>query len=332
MDERLPLTIVTGFLGSGKTTLIRRFIETADGEHTGIVVNEFGETGVDHRLFVHAAEQVELLDGGCLCCARRSDIAKSLYDVVKLAGEGGAVRRAILETSGLADPAPLIATLARDPWLKQNVQLASVVAVVDAVAGLRNLETRPEARRQVATADTVVVSKGDMRSAQTFANIRSRVLHLSPDARVLDAQDETYSSRDVLAARSILAPQPSAFTAEGAQHSAEVGSFVLRLKETIDWPTFTLWLTALLHAHGDRILRVKGLLKTSSSSTKLAIHGVQHVMHPPTHMPYDEAADPDESFLVFITDGLERARLERSLTKMQDVLAGMPVYKDAPAI
>lgn len=313
MDERLPLTIVTGFLGSGKTTLIRRFIETADGADTGIVVNEFGEAGVDHRLLVHASEAVELVDGGCLCCARRSDVAKALHDLVRMAKSEGRFRRAILETSGLADPAPVVATLARDPWLKAHVRLASVVAVVDAVAGPRNLASRPEARRQVAIADTVVITKGDLRAAAPAADIAAAIRAISPDARILNAQDEDFRPRSVLAGADALAAAPSPFLSEPAEHDASVASFAIPLERTVDWPAFTLWLSALLHAHGDRILRVKGLLRTTSSDNPLAIHGVQHVMHPPTHIA---ERDPGPSFLVFITSGITRPQIERSLGRM----------------
>ncbi|MFG1238307.1 GTP-binding protein [Xanthobacter autotrophicus DSM 597] len=320
MDERLPLIVVTGFLGSGKTTLIRRFIETPEGGDSGLMVNEFGEAGVDHRLLVHASEAVELIDGGCLCCARRSDVAKAMHDLVRMAKNssraGGGLRRAILETSGLADPAPVIATLARDPWLKAHVRLASVVAVVDAVAGLRNLENRPEARRQVAIADTVVITKGDMRAAEPTARLAAAVRAISPDARILDIQDETFRLGDVLAGRESLHAPPSPFLADAPEHDSEVSSFTLLIEGALDWPAFTLWLSALLHAHGDRILRVKGLLRTTSSDRPLAIHGVQHVMHPPTHLGAD---DGGPSFLVFIARGIRKAEIERSLARALDL-------------
>lgn len=327
-DERLPLTIVTGFLGSGKTTLIRRYVETGQGRDTGIVVNEFGEAGVDHRLFVHAAEQIELLSGGCLCCARRTDVARAIHDVVRMAQDGGVMRRAILETSGMADPAPLVATLAQDPWLAHRVKLASVVAVVDAVAGIRNLATRNEARRQVSVADTIVITKGDLRAARPFEEIANAIRAISPDVRILDAQSPDFDGADILSGAGATAAAPSRFVAEGIEHSGNVGSFVLTTPETVDWPAFTIWLTALLHAHGERILRVKGLLRTSSTSDRIAIHGVQHVMHPPTHLPDN---DPDQpSQLVFITDGIARAAVERSF--LQNTIRRQVLDREADAL
>jgi len=315
LDDRLAITLVTGFLGSGKTTLIRRYIETPAGADTGIIVNEFGEVGVDHSLFVHAAEQVELVDGGCLCCARREDVAKAMYRLVQLSQNERSFSRAILETSGLADPAPIIATLERDPWLRTHVRLASVVAVIDAVAGLENLRSQPEARRQISIADTVVLTKTDMRNAASAEELSAAVLQIAPDVTVLEAQDPDFRADAVLGGSGNPATNRLAFDEAQSSHSQDVSSFTIRLKETVDWPAFTIWLTALLHAHGDRILRIKGLLETSSANTRLAIHGVQHVMHPPTHLP---KGDDDEagSFLVFITRGLEQQAISNSLQRL----------------
>lgn len=315
MDDRLALTLVTGFLGSGKTTLIRRYLETDDGADTGVIVNEFGETGVDHSLFVHAAEHVELVEGGCLCCARRHDVAEAMYRLVRMSRDGRSFRRAVLETSGLADPAPIIATLDRDPWLRSHVRLASIVAVIDAVSGIDNLRSQAEARRQIAIADTVVITKTDMRAARPFDDIVTQVRDLSPDARIMDAQSADFLLRDILGGLGSPAVHHLAAPLEATEiHSQDVTSFTLQLDEQVDWPAFTVWLSALLHAHGSRILRVKGLLRTSSSAEPLAIHGVQHIMHPPTHLPMTQ--DTDGSFLVFITRGLERSAISESLTRM----------------
>jgi len=313
MDERLALTLVTGFLGSGKTTLIRRYIETEHGAETGVIVNEFGEAGVDHSLLVHAAEQVELVEGGCLCCAKRADVAQAMYRLVQMSRASGSFRRAVLETSGLADPAPIVATLQNDPWLKSHVRLASIVTVVDGVAGNTNLASHPEARRQLSLADTVIVTKTDMRASQPFDTIVDAVRCHSPDARIFNAQDPDYLAHDVFGGAGTPAEGLDLVAFEDVErHSEDLSSFTIRMTETLDWPAFTLWLSALLHAHGDRILRVKGLLKTSSSDTRLAVHGVQHVMHPPVHLEADHGT---ESYLVFITRGIEKAVISASLRR-----------------
>jgi len=317
MDERLAMTLVTGFLGSGKTTLIRRYLETLAGAGTGLIVNEYGQEAVDHSLLVHAAEQVELVAGGCICCARRNDVAEAMYRLVQMSLNEGRFERAILETSGLADPAPIIATLDRDPWLKSHVRLASVVTVFDAVAGIRTVEEQPEARRQLSIADTVIVTKMDMRDAEDFDVILKCILSISPDARVVDSQNEHFRAEDYLGGTGHPALNTQApISTFQAAHSGDVSSFTLRFGEKIDWPAFTVWLSALLHAHGDQILRVKGILSTSSSETPLAIHGVQHVMHPPSHIANsDEPIDP---YLVFITRGIAREAIRNSLISFLD--------------
>lgn len=319
MSDRLPLFVVTGFLGSGKTTLVQRFLRAPGGQATGVVVNEFGETGLDHRLMVHAAENVELIGNGCMCCARRADVGRALYDLVRMSRGAGRPRfaRAIIETSGLADPAPIVGTIARDPWLRQHVELVSVIAVIDAVAGLRNLRDFEEARRQVAIADAMVVTKTDMRAADDARDIVIAARRIAPDLRAHDAQDPDFSLVklfDRTEGHGVVRQGAGAFTAtEVPDHDVAVGSFTLALPERIDWPAFTLWLSALLHRHGDRILRVKGLVRSSAGADPIVIHGVQHAMHPPIHLV--GADDGQKSFLVFITRGLDRASIASSLTR-----------------
>lgn len=317
MSDRLPLFVVTGFLGSGKTTLLQRFLRAPGGEGSGVVVNEFGETGLDHQLMVHAAENVELIGNGCMCCARREDVGRALYDLVRMSRTAGQPHfsRAIIETSGLADPAPIVGTIARDPWLRQHVELVSIIAVVDAVAGLRNLKTFEEARRQVAISDALVVTKTDMRAAEDARDIVRAAQKIAPDLQTHDAQDPDFSLFSLFDGidRQALATQRGGMFAatEVPDHDAAVGSFTLSLPARIDWPAFTLWLSALLHRHGDRILRVKGLIRTSAGVNPIVIHGVQHSMHPPVHLVGKD--DGQKSFLVFITRGLDRAQIEQSL-------------------
>jgi G3E family GTPase len=329
-SQRLPLFVVTGFLGSGKTTLVQRFLREPGGQGTGVVVNEFGETGLDHRLMVHTAENVELIGNGCMCCARREDVGRALYDLVRMSRDAGQPRftRAIIETSGLADPAPIVGTITRDPWLRQHVELVSVISVIDGVAGLRNLADFDEARRQVAISDALVVTKTDMRASVDAAEIAAAARRIAPDLTAYDAQDPDFSLIRLFGkpdGHGTARQERGLFAAtEVAEHDVATGSFTLSLPERIDWPAFTLWLSALLHRHGDRILRVKGLIRTSAGANPVVIHGVQHSMHPPVHLIGGDDGQP--SFLVFITRGLDRAQIEQSLRRFlqlghQQVLA-----------
>jgi G3E family GTPase len=317
MTERLPLFVVTGFLGSGKTTLLQRLLGRPSAGATGVVVNEFGEVGLDHRLLVHAEEHLELVAGGCICCARRQDIGEAVHDLVRRSQlEGGnRLARAVIETTGLADPSPVVSALGRDPWMRANVSLGRVICVLDAVNGLANIAAHAEALRQLAVADTVVVTKMDMGRAAEWDDLVRAVRAVTPDARILDAHAPEFDLEQVFVAEDGLAPpRGSRFLSEDTTHAADWTSFVLRRDEAVDWPAFTLWLSALLHAHGSRIVRVKGLLRTTASVAPLVIHGVQHVVHPPRHLrPEDDDGQP--GYLVFITNGIGRPEIEESLER-----------------
>ena len=318
MPDRIPLIVVTGFLGSGKTTLLQRLLRTPDSADIGFIVNEYGEIGLDHRLLVHSSESVELVGNGCICCARREDIGQAIHQLVRRArsGDGTPIRRIILETTGLADPAPIVATVGRDPWMKAHVRLDAVICVFDSVNGIENIGRHVEAQRQVAVADTIVVTKQDMRDAATMATIVGVVRPISPDAEILDAQSPDFDPR-LFARGSTTGRPPRLFFAEAASsHETAWSSFIIPAPHSLDWPVFTLWLSALLHSHGSRILRVKGQIRTTSSKAPVIIHGVQHVMHPPQHLPEEPGGD-DAGFLVFITDGIEKTRIERSLLRYQ---------------
>jgi G3E family GTPase len=324
MTEPIPLTILTGFLGSGKTTLLKRFLDRRHGK-VGIVVNEYGEIGLDQAFFVHAAEHIELMASGCMCCARRADIAKSLHNLIQRARREGTAQidEAVIETSGLADPAPIIATILQDPWLRNNVRLRGVVVVVDAVNGVGNVANRVEALRQLAIADTVVISKSDLRNAIDRGELEHALRVHAPDATILDAQDFDFDVVAVIngSARPAISI-PAARTVHEVSSAHGSGghatrSFVLQLDRSVDWPVFTVWLSALLHRHGDRILRVKGTVTVRSTGKPLVIHGVQHVMYPPVHLDSHDRSDrPGE--LVFITMNIERKEIEASLHRYLD--------------
>jgi G3E family GTPase len=307
-DERLPVALVTGFLGSGKTTLISSLLGQASMDETAVIVNELGEVGIDHHLLRQVDERTVLLKSGCVCCSLRGDLADELRDLLgrRERGEIPAFRRVVVETTGLADPAPIVYTLLSEPVVKHHYRLERLVATVDAVHGLRE----PESVRQVAAADALVVTKADLAEP---APLEERLARLNPAAEILRARHGEVEAERLLgdggvAERDLreVAPDPA-----GHVHDGGVGSLCLVLDEPLDWTAFGIWLTMLLQSRGADVLRVKGLLDVGGAGPVL-VNGVQHVVHPPVHLD----AWPDEerrSRLVFIGRGLERAALEGSL-------------------
>jgi G3E family GTPase len=300
-DGKLPVALVTGFLGSGKTTLISSLLAHPAMGETAVIVNELGEVGIDHHLLRRVDERTVLLDSGCLCCSLRDDLATELRDLLSRRdrGEIPAFRRVVVETTGLADPGPIVYTLLSEPVVRHHYALEAVVATVDAQHGLRE----PESVKQAAAADTLVVTKTDVADAATLT---SELARLNPAAEVVEA-----SFGDVEPNRLFRQRELRDVTVDDAHHHDGVAALSLVLDEPLDWTAFGIWLTMLLQARGADVLRVKGLLDVGGPGPVL-LNGVQHVVHPPVHLD----AWPDEdrrTRIVFIGRGLEREALERSL-------------------
>ena len=302
-DGKLPVALVTGFLGSGKTTLIGSLLTHPGMGETAVIVNELGEIGIDHHLLRRVDERTVLLRSGCLCCTLRGDLADELRDLLgrRERGEIPPFRRVVVETTGLADPAPVVYTLLSEPVVRHHYELETVVTTVDAQHGL----DREESLRQVAAADTVVVTKTDLAPASRVAEQLER---LNPAARVVEVSHGATTPDAVLAPaghpRGGVAPQD-------AHVHGDVAAVTVVLERSVDWTAFGIWLTMLLQARGSEIYRVKGLLDVGAAGPVL-VNGVQHVVHPPVHL--DSWPDLDHrSRLVFIGRGLERDVLTRSL-------------------
>lgn len=324
-DGRIPLTLVTGFLGSGKTTLIRQLLRDHRFASAAIVVNELGEQGIDHHLFRQTDERITLLRGGCACCARRDDLLEALVDLIRSLDRGAppTFDRVLLETTGLADPAPILHTIVADPLLSRRYRVEQTVVTLDAVAGRHNLISFDEALRQVAAADVVVVTKQDLAAPSALTSLSDAVTDLNPSARILVADHgriDPAALLDNLAPAS--RPAPDAFAGErpfSLHAPGGVSSLTLEFAAPLDWPMLGLWLTMLLHCHGQRVLRVKGLLDVGDAGP-LLLEGVQHVVHAPRHLP----AWPDDdrrSRLVFIVRDLDPAQVEASLAAFQALAA-----------
>jgi G3E family GTPase len=329
-DRRLtPVNVLTGFLGSGKTTLLQRMLRSPALSRTAVLINEFGEVGLDHLLVQQVEESVVLLESGCICCSMRGDLKGALRDLLSRRERGDipAFDRVVIETTGLADPGPILYTLLSEPVVQHHFRLGNVITTVDAVNAELHLSRNPEGIKQVAAADRLVITKTDLADPQQSAAVRETLGRVNPSAEVWDVQGE-------LDIDELLEVRPATRTAERAmhywfkkapagsaspayldvlrRHSDQVSSFSLILDRPLDWTAFGVWLSLLLNRHGNDILRVKGILAVEGMDTPVFINGVQHIVHPPQHLER-WPTDDHRSRLVFITRGIDQGRLLRSL-------------------
>jgi len=298
----LPISLLTGFLGSGKTTLLKRALATREFADTAVVINELGEIGLDHYLVKAVAGPVLELPGGCLCCAIREDLASTLRDLMARRDSGSvpAFRRLIVETTGLADPAPILFTLAADATLEHGLRLDRVVATVDATAAERTLSRYAEAARQLAVADRVIVTKTDLRPWDEALRqaIAAHNAAAAPIAAVAteDLGDILWGSTPEITAR----PRPPA----GAAHTHGVSAHAIALRKLCSRLEFARALGGLARERGDDLLRVKGILAFSDRPERPAfVQGAQHALYPPIWLecwPDDER----QGRLQFIVHGI----------------------------
>jgi G3E family GTPase len=307
-----PVTLLTGFLGSGKTTLLRRLLADPALGDTAVIINELGEIGIDHLLVERLDDQMVLLKSGCVCCTVRGELASAIRDLHSRRDRGmiPPFRRLMIESTGLADPFPVLSTLKADPVLRHHFRAAGVVTTVDAVNGMLQLERYIESVRQVAIADVIVLTKTDLAEAPATARLVERLGAINPTAPLLSAA-ETLDTAVLLQAGSSAGFKAIEEPAVGMAAHRGVSAFSIIVDEPLDWTAFGIWLTMLLNRHGERILRVKGILALAGEERPVVVHGVQHLVHAPTHLGHW----PDEdrrSRLVFIVEGLEPDLIRRS--------------------
>jgi G3E family GTPase len=306
---RIPVTIVTGFLGAGKTTLVRRFLETPEGQGTAVVVNEFGEVGIDDALLRASTDEITLLGNGCLCCNARSDLQIALRRLVAERTRGAVPHfgRVLIETSGLADLSPILQTFSTDRALGDEFALEVVLTVVDAVSGIRNIERAPEARKQVILADRLVVSKTDLGAAAATKRLIGKLKKLNPRAEIDFAVAGALDPKCLIDSARESDLSEKYFFAE-ASHSDGISSFVLRDDTPIEWAPFERALETLIALRGPDLLRVKGLVNVAGCRGPVVVQIVQHLAHPPVEL----TAWPDSdrtSRLVFITQNVSERQV-----------------------
>ncbi len=287
MKARMPLTVITGFLGSGKTTIVREFLRRPGCHNTAVIINEFGEIGIDHDLIESSREHLISLSTGCLCCAMQGDLANTVRRLLAATASGPSIDRILLETSGMADPTPIVQTAIVDPYLSETVEIANVVVTVDALNGPTVMRDYDEARRQVALGDQVLITKSDLdagageAAAQAVRAYRPDVVlgksvHGDIDPELLFAPGGGRTMWPSVVPSVVNEPHDDAHG-----HDATIATVSLRVDTPLHAVTLTLFLQALAENCGPDLLRVKGLVAIRESpDTPAVVHGMQHVFHP----------------------------------------------------
>lgn len=334
-SQPIPVTVLTGFLGSGKTTVLNRLLEDSGLKDTLILINEFGDIGIDHDLVAPLADDavIELMSG-CLCCTIRGDLARTLRDAPWRYARNGKpwFRRVVLETTGIADPLPILQTLVGDPALSGRYRLDRVLTVVDAVHGLDALDRQEEARSQVAVADLLLISKADVADATAISVLSQRLAAINPvaprrltrhgriegEALLLDAAPSVaYALADLELAPADGPEHRHDHDHDPNRHGDHIRAVTLCFEAPIAGPTLDLWLEALLQLRGPDILRVKGIINVAETDRPMVIHGVQHRFEAPILLPAWPSAD-HRTRMVFITRDLDAKTLEASLAPFME--------------
>ncbi|MBL4782516.1 MAG: GTP-binding protein [Porticoccaceae bacterium] len=327
----IPVTVITGFLGSGKTTLISRLLQSPDLADTAVIVNEFGETDLDHSLIAASSENILQLMNGCICCTIREDLALELRNLFHLRTLGDVPRfnRVLIETTGLADPVPIVHTLMANTELRKVYHMQAVVTLVDAVAGERTLADQDVSRRQVALADELLIAKSDLVDEQSMATLKALLVDINSSAAVRDGRalsvaqilpilssDNHYPLKGKSGNIEQWLGTGSDTEHEGGHHLGHgkgIQTFTLCREQAMSLADVILFFQELVNYDPDKLLRVKGLLAVEGKmATPAVVHCIRDKVYPLLWL--DEwPGDEVQTRLVFITDGIEKHQVEKML-------------------
>ena len=332
LENKCPVDIITGFLGSGKTTLLGRILEGEGFEGTSVIINEYGSAGLDHRLIRRVNERTTLLAGGCVCCNRREDLVTELNAMLNAHQSGELpLNSVIVETTGLADPAPILFSILTHPVLTHHYFIRTVVVCLDSVNGEMHLDNNPESVKQIAAADKVVITKTDIATPEMTTRLRDRVSSINPAARILEAAhgraedslltDETGRTEF---RRPTIEEKPAE---EKPAHSSGVRNVAIQFSQPLDWLAFGIWLSMLLQRHGEKMLRVKGIVDVGEKGP-IVLNGVQHIVHPPRHLDDWKDYETRNSQIVFIMRDIEPGSIMDSLVAFQNLIGAHPEIQE----
>ena len=360
-EQRIPVTVLTGFLGSGKTTLLNKLLRRPELADTAVIINEFGEIGLDHLLVEKSDDEgMVTLNSGCLCCTVRGDLVRTMSELFlkRSRGEVSQFKRMVVETTGLADPAPILHTLMTDPLLASRYRLDGVVTTVDGVNGASTLDNHEEAIKQAAVADRILLTKVDIADAPKLAELKHRLQHLNPGApfhvvatgeidpnAILNAglYNPESKTADVKKWLQAEAYEGSHDHGHGHHHHGHdhghdhkhgdsgeqdphdvnrhddrIRSFCMTFDEPMSWATVAAAFDALVTYRGPDLLRMKGILNVKDTDKPVVIHGVQHVFHPPATLDAWPEGDDRKSRVVFITRDIGESTIRKVFASFFD--------------
>jgi len=318
-DTQIPVTVLTGYLGAGKTTLLNRILSENHGKRFAVVINEFGELGVDNDLVVDADEEVFEMNNGCICCTVRGDLIRIIGGLMKRKGRFDGI---IVETTGLADPAPVAQTFFVDEDVKRATKLDAIVTVVDAKHLPARLKDSAEAQEQIAFADIIVLNKMDLVTAADADEVERLIKAINPYAEIRrstksDVPLDAVVGRDAFNLARILEKEPDFLSGEDHhEHDSEVNSVSFEVSKPIDAEKFNAWISQLLQTKGQDLLRTKGILHYAGDDRRFAFQAV-HMIADGDYIGEAKAGDPRKSKIVFIGRDLNRPQLRRGFEACQ---------------